>query len=161
MNPPQQTTGLWSYAGPSFAGEPEGAFSIQKAFTSLVGKAVGLIKAWTGGQLRGRRLDIRMSIPSTDASGLGELRQRNRLRVLAALRRGRPLSQADISRATALSRTTVSSVIRDLKRGACPGAWTHAPWRSRGAARSGSEINQVTPRRASYWDQIATCRQKR
>jgi len=59
---------------------------------------------------------MRMSTPSTDASGLGELRQRNRLRVLAALRRGRSLSQADISRATALSRTTVSSVIRDLKR---------------------------------------------
>lgn len=116
MNRPQQTTGLWSYADPSLAGYSEGAFSIQKAFSALVGKAVALIKAGTGAQLHGRRLAIRMSIPSTDASGLGELRQRNRLRVLAVLRRGRPLSQADISRATALSRTTVSTVIRDLKR---------------------------------------------
>ena len=116
MNPPQRTTGLTSYAGPSLAGEREGAASIQEAVSALVGKAIGLIKAGTGGQLRVRRLAMRMSIPSTDASGLGELRERNRLRVLAALRRSRPLSQADIARATALSRTTVSTVIRALKR---------------------------------------------
>ena len=116
MNPPQRTTGPRSYVGPSLAGEPEGALNIQEAFSALVGKAVGLIRARTVGQLRVRRLASRMSIRSTDASGLGELRERNRLRVLAALSRGRPLSQADISRATALSRTTVSMVIRDLKR---------------------------------------------
>lgn len=48
------------------------------------------------------------------ATGLRELRSRNQLRVTNALRSRRDLSQADISRLTGLSRTTVSTIVRDL-----------------------------------------------
>jgi DNA-binding transcriptional ArsR family regulator len=58
-----------------------------------------------------------LEIRSTFARGLGELRERNRLRVLEALGCGVPLSSAEISRLTGLSRTTVGVVIRELKRG--------------------------------------------
>jgi DNA-binding Lrp family transcriptional regulator len=46
--------------------------------------------------------------------GLRELRNRNRLRIIKALRTRLDLSQADISRMTGLSRTTVSTIVRDL-----------------------------------------------
>jgi DNA-binding IclR family transcriptional regulator len=48
------------------------------------------------------------------ATRLRELRRRNRLRVIRALRSRLNLSQADISRLTGLSRTTVSTIVRDL-----------------------------------------------
>jgi predicted NBD/HSP70 family sugar kinase/biotin operon repressor len=46
---------------------------------------------------------------------LGWLRERNRARVLGALRERGRTSQADIARATGLSRTTVSKVVAELK----------------------------------------------
>jgi predicted NBD/HSP70 family sugar kinase len=46
---------------------------------------------------------------------LGWLRERNRQRVLAALREQGRTSQADIARATGLSRTTVSKLVAELK----------------------------------------------
>jgi glucokinase-like ROK family protein len=46
---------------------------------------------------------------------LGWLRERNRQRVLGALRERGRTSQADIARATGLSRTTVSKVVAELK----------------------------------------------
>lgn len=58
---------------------------------------------------------LTLEIPSTFANGLTELRQRNRLRVLEALRCGSPLSPATISRLTGLSRSTVWTVVRELK----------------------------------------------
>jgi biotin operon repressor len=58
---------------------------------------------------------LTLEIPSTLANGLTELRQRNRLRVLEALRCGSPLSPATISRLTGLSRSTVWTVVRELK----------------------------------------------
>ena len=48
------------------------------------------------------------------ATGLRELRSRNQLRITNALRSRLDLSQADISRLTGLSRTTVSTIVRDL-----------------------------------------------
>ena len=48
------------------------------------------------------------------ATGLRELRNRNQLRVIKALRSRLDLSQADIARLTGLSRTTVSTIVRDL-----------------------------------------------
>jgi DNA-binding Lrp family transcriptional regulator len=56
-----------------------------------------------------------LEIPSTPARGLRELRDRNSLRVIEALRREHNLSQANIARNTGLSRTTVSAVITELK----------------------------------------------
>jgi DNA-binding transcriptional regulator LsrR (DeoR family) len=56
-----------------------------------------------------------VDIPSTRACGLRELRERNRLRVIEALRKGSPLTQAAISRDTGLSRTTISSLVMELK----------------------------------------------
>ena len=56
-----------------------------------------------------------VDIPSTRACGLRELRERNRLRVIEALRKGSPLTQAAISRDTGLSRTTISSLVVELK----------------------------------------------
>ena len=47
---------------------------------------------------------------------LGWLRERNRQRVLGALRERGHTSQADIARVTGLSRTTVSKVVGELKR---------------------------------------------
>jgi len=49
-----------------------------------------------------------------DTCGLRELRSRNQRRVTNALRSRLDLSQADISRLTGLSRTTVSTIVRDL-----------------------------------------------
>ncbi len=57
-----------------------------------------------------------VEIPSTAPRGLQELRERNRLRVIEALRGGSPLTQAAISRVTGLSRTTVSAVVNEFKR---------------------------------------------
>jgi DNA-binding Lrp family transcriptional regulator len=59
---------------------------------------------------------VAVEIPSTAPRGLQELRERNRLRVIEALRLGSPLTQAAISRITGLSRTTVSAVVNELKR---------------------------------------------
>jgi predicted NBD/HSP70 family sugar kinase len=50
----------------------------------------------------------------TDGS-LGWLRERNRQRVIATLRERGRVSQAEIARATGLSRTTVSSLVAELK----------------------------------------------
>jgi len=47
-------------------------------------------------------------------AGLRELRDRNRRRVILALKSRHGSSQADISRLTSLSRTTVSTIVRDL-----------------------------------------------
>jgi DNA-binding Lrp family transcriptional regulator len=58
---------------------------------------------------------VAVEIPSTAPDGLQELRERNRLRVIEALRGGSPLTQATISRITGLSRTTVSAVVNELK----------------------------------------------
>src|SRR3979411_3094126 len=57
-----------------------------------------------------------LEIPSTTASGVRELRERNRLRVVEALKNGDLLSQASISRKTGLSRTTVSAVVFELNK---------------------------------------------
>jgi DNA-binding MarR family transcriptional regulator len=57
-----------------------------------------------------------LEIPSTTASGVRELRERNRLRVVEALKNGDLLSQASISRKTGLSRTTVSAVVSELNK---------------------------------------------
>lgn len=57
-----------------------------------------------------------VDIPSTSVSGLQELRERNRLRVLEALRNNSTLTQAGISRQTGLSRTTVSTLVTELAR---------------------------------------------
>ena len=46
---------------------------------------------------------------------LGWLRERNRERVIGVLRTQGRTSQADIARATGLSRTTVSSLVAELK----------------------------------------------
>ncbi|HEY8797810.1 MAG TPA: helix-turn-helix domain-containing protein, partial [Candidatus Dormibacteraeota bacterium] len=46
---------------------------------------------------------------------LGWLRERNRERVIGVLRTLGRTSQADIARATGLSRTTVSSLVAELK----------------------------------------------
>lgn len=54
-------------------------------------------------------------IRSTAPHGLQELRQRNRLRVIEALRSYERLTQAGISRMTGLSRTTVSAVVTELE----------------------------------------------
>lgn len=43
------------------------------------------------------------------------LRQANRERVIAALRRGGTLTQAEIARATGLSAASVSNIVRDLR----------------------------------------------
>ena len=55
-----------------------------------------------------------VEIASTPASGLKELRERNRLRVIQALKNHSPLSSAALSRATGLSRTTLWAVVRAL-----------------------------------------------
>jgi hypothetical protein len=55
-------------------------------------------------------------IPSTSPCGLHELRERNCLRVIEALRFHTTLTQAGISRETGLSRTTVSTLVTELKR---------------------------------------------
>jgi glucokinase-like ROK family protein len=47
---------------------------------------------------------------------LASLRERNRSRVVDALRQRGPISQADIARATGLSRTTVSSLVAGLRK---------------------------------------------
>jgi DNA-binding MarR family transcriptional regulator len=57
-----------------------------------------------------------LEIPSTTASGVRELRERNRLRIVEALKNGDLLSQASISRKTGLSRTTVSAIVVELTR---------------------------------------------
>lgn len=49
-----------------------------------------------------------------DPGSLGSLRDRNRGRIIDALRRRGQLSRADIARATGLSRSTVSSLVADL-----------------------------------------------
>jgi len=59
---------------------------------------------------------VAVEIPSTAPRGLQELRERNRLRVIQALRGASPLTQAGISRITGLSRTTVSAVVTELKK---------------------------------------------
>src|SRR6476646_4853588 len=51
----------------------------------------------------------------TGEGTLGWLRERNRQRVLGALRERGPTSQADIARTTGLSRTTVSKLVGELK----------------------------------------------
>ena len=51
----------------------------------------------------------------TGEGTLAWLRERNRQRVLGALRERGPTSQADIARATGLSRTTVSKLVGELK----------------------------------------------
>ena len=56
-----------------------------------------------------------MRTASTSDGSLGWLRDRNRQRVLEILRVQGQISQADIARATGLSRTTVSSLISELK----------------------------------------------
>jgi biotin operon repressor len=58
---------------------------------------------------------LSLDIPSTFANGLTELRERNRLRVVEAFRCGAPLSQTTISRLTGLSRSTVWTIVRELK----------------------------------------------
>ena len=54
-------------------------------------------------------------IQSTGPRGLHELRERNRMRVIEALRSDERLTQAGISRMTGLSRTTVSAIVTELK----------------------------------------------
>src|SRR5207247_6530176 len=49
------------------------------------------------------------------AGNLAELRRRNRQRVMEVLRMHGQISQADIARATGLSRTTVSTLVSELK----------------------------------------------
>lgn len=61
-----------------------------------------------------------MRVHDADVGKTGEgtlawLRERNRQRVLGALRERGPTSQADIARATGLSRTTVSKLVGELK----------------------------------------------
>jgi predicted NBD/HSP70 family sugar kinase len=51
----------------------------------------------------------------TRRGSLGSLREQNRDRVVAELRRRGTASQADIARATGLSRSTVSSLVHDLR----------------------------------------------
>jgi glucokinase-like ROK family protein len=54
-------------------------------------------------------------MPNRDEGTLAWLRSVNRDRVIGALRRSEGLSQADLARATGLSRTTVSSLVAELK----------------------------------------------
>src|SRR4029077_10422818 len=54
-------------------------------------------------------------VGKTGEGTLGGLRERNRQRVLGALRERGPTSQADIARTTGLSRTTVSKLVGELK----------------------------------------------
>lgn len=56
-----------------------------------------------------------LEIQSTFANGLRELRQRNCLRVLEALRFSAPLTPTEIARLTDLSRSTIWSVLRELE----------------------------------------------
>ncbi|HET7419301.1 MAG TPA: ROK family transcriptional regulator [Candidatus Dormibacteraeota bacterium] len=56
-----------------------------------------------------------MTTANTSAGSLAWLRDRNRQRVMEILRVQGQISQADIARATGLSRTTVSSLIAELK----------------------------------------------
>jgi predicted NBD/HSP70 family sugar kinase/biotin operon repressor len=58
---------------------------------------------------------IRASVSKTGDGTLSWLRYRNRTRVLDVLRERGRLSQADIARATGLSRTTVHSLVADLR----------------------------------------------
>jgi DNA-binding transcriptional regulator LsrR (DeoR family) len=78
-----------------------------------------------------------VDIPSTRACGLRELRERNRLRVIEALRKGPPLTQAAISRDTGLSRTTISSLVMELKgRGIIETMMSHPAGTRSGNSRS-------------------------
>ena len=53
--------------------------------------------------------------PVRTGGSLESLRERNRLRVVDALRAGGAVSRADIARSTGLSRSTVSSLVADLQ----------------------------------------------
>ncbi len=78
-------------------------------------------------------------IPSTSACGLQELRERNCLRVIEALRFHGTLTQAGISRETGLSRTTVSTLVTELKQRAIIEATTNIPSGVRGG-RPGTRV---------------------
>ena len=78
-------------------------------------------------------------IPSTSACGLRELRERNCLRVIEALRFHSTLTQAGISRETGLSRTTVSTLVTELKRRSIVEATTSIPSGVRGG-RPGTRL---------------------
>jgi len=78
-------------------------------------------------------------IPSTSACGLQELRERNCMRVIEALRFHSTLTQAGISRETGLSRTTVSTLVTELKRRAIIEATTSIPSGVRGG-RPGTHL---------------------
>ncbi|MDP9345090.1 MAG: MarR family transcriptional regulator, partial [Actinomycetota bacterium] len=53
--------------------------------------------------------------PVRTGGSLESLRERNRLRVVDALRARGAVSRADIARSTGLSRSTVSSLVADLQ----------------------------------------------
>src|SRR6476620_7826519 len=53
--------------------------------------------------------------PVRTGGSLESLRERNRLRVVDALRASGAVSRADIARSTGLSRSTVSSLVADLQ----------------------------------------------
>jgi hypothetical protein len=78
-------------------------------------------------------------IPSTSACGLQELRERNCMRVIEALRFHSTLTQAGMARETGLSRTTVSTLVTELKRQAIIEATTSIPSGIRGG-RPGTRL---------------------
>ena len=80
-----------------------------------------------------------VQIPSTSPCGLQELRERNCMRVMEALRFHSTLTQAGISRETGLSRTTVSTLVTELKRRAIIEATTSIPSGVRGG-RPGTRL---------------------
>jgi len=71
---------------------------------------------------------------------LSWLRERNRERVLGVLRERGRVSQAEIARATGLSRTTVHSLMADLKDGGLVQELEGATPRSRGGGRPGVQL---------------------
>src|SRR5260370_16609667 len=79
-------------------------------------------------------------IPSTSACGLQDLRERNCLRVIEALRFHGTLTQAGISREMGLSRTTVSTLVTELRQRAIIEATTSIPSGVRGG-RPGTPVN--------------------